>query len=552
MVYHKDNKRPNIRPSVLRQIVPIYPNYIYNVTRVDQTYNQIMSMGYFKSANVIFNEQADSVVKDNYVTFVGEGKEAADSVHQTQEGYLQCDIHCIPALKQGYKIELEGSTTSSFYGLRATVGYQNRNIFRGAESFDVSFSVGYEYMKTPSASKRNAIEFGVNMGLQFPRFLLPFRMQRWQSIQMPRTRLEFGINFQDRPYYRRTLSSLTWGYSWSDLKYSSYSLRPIDINVIDMGYVNKEDFLDRLQNEYLKRSYESQFISGLSFSYVYNNQRKHLGGNATLLRFNYEMAGNLLDGLMHLFSRPAAGKDYYEVFGLQYSQYFRADLSVSRKIMLGEVTALVGRLYGGYGMAYGNSTSIPFDRLFYAGGANSMRGWAPRTLGPGSVPEPDDAVFPSQLGDMKLEANLELRFPIWGIFHGATFVDVGNIWFADRHSAPSPAAVSISTVSTNSWASMPVSACAWISSSPCCVWTGAYRSTTPMHLPDSAGSTISSGRIRRSISGWVIRFDADMGVWAGADGVPDFHCGGRGCVWSRCRARMIRLHGVRVGRGRIC
>lgn len=441
VVYHKDNKRPNIRPSVLRQIVPIYPNYVYNINRVDQTYNQIMSMGYFKSANVIFNEQADSVAKDNYVTFVGEGKEPADSVHQTREGYLQCDIQCIPALKQGYKIELEGSTTSSFYGLRATVGYQNRNIFRGAESFDVSFSVGYEYMKTPSARKRNAIEFGVNMGLQFPRFLLPFRTQRWQSIQMPRTRLEFGINFQDRPYYRRTLSSVAWGYSWSDLKYSSYSLRPIDINVIDMGYVNRKDFLDHLQNEYLKRSYESQFISGLSFSYVYNNQRKHLGGNATLLRFNYEMAGNLLDGLMHLFSRPAAGKDYYEVFGLQYSQYFRADLSVSRKIMLGEVTALVGRLYGGYGMAYGNSTSIPFDRLFYAGGANSMRGWAPRMLGPGAVPEPEDAVFPTQLGDMKLEANLELRFPIWGMFHGATFVDVGNIWFADRHSAPSPAAV---------------------------------------------------------------------------------------------------------------
>lgn len=128
VVYHKDNKRPNIRPSVLRQIVPIYPNYVYNINRVDQTYNQIMSMGYFKSANVIFNEQADSVAKDNYVTFVGEGKEPADSVHQTREGYLQCDIQCIPALKQGYKIELEGSTTSSFYGLRATVGYQNRNI----------------------------------------------------------------------------------------------------------------------------------------------------------------------------------------------------------------------------------------------------------------------------------------------------------------------------------------------------------------------------------------------------------------------------------------
>lgn len=112
---------------------------------------------------------------------------------------------------------------------------------------------------------------------------------------------------------------MAWGYSWSDLKYSSYSLRPIDINVIDMGYVNREDFLDHLQNEYLKRSYESQFISGLSFSYVYNNQRKHLGGNATLLRFNYEMAGNLLDGLMHLFSRPAPGRTItrFSVFNIR-------------------------------------------------------------------------------------------------------------------------------------------------------------------------------------------------------------------------------------------
>lgn len=440
VIYHKDRKRPNIRPSVLRQIVPIYPNYVYNINRVDQTYNQIMSMGYFKSANVLFNEQKDTVSMANYVTFVGERKEQTDSLHQTREGYLQCDIQCIPALRQGYKIELKGSTTSSFYGLRATVGYQNRNIFRGAESFDISFSVGYEYMKTPTASQRNAIEFGFSAGLQFPRFILPFRTQRWQSLQMPRTRLEFGINFQDRPYYRRTLSSLAWVYSWNDSRYSSYLIRPIDINVVDMGHVNQK-FLDGLQNEYLKNSYKSQFIGGLSFGYVYNNQRKQLGGDATLIRFNFETAGNLIDGLEHLFSRPVAGKDYYHIFGLQYSQYFRSDLSVSRKIMLGQVSALVGRLYGGFGMAYGNSTSIPFDRLFYAGGANSMRGWAPRTLGPGSVPEPTDAVYPSQLGDMKLEANLEFRFPIWGMFHGATFLDVGNIWFADKRSAPAPEAV---------------------------------------------------------------------------------------------------------------
>ena len=133
---------------------------------------------------------------------------------------------------------------------------------------------------------------------------------------MPRTRLEFGINFQDRPYYRRTLSSVAWGYSWSDLKYSSYSLRPIDINVIDMGYVNREDFLDHLQNEYLGRSYESQFISGLSFSYVYNNQRKHLGGNATLLRFQLRDGGQPARRPDAIFSRPAAGKGLLRGFSV--------------------------------------------------------------------------------------------------------------------------------------------------------------------------------------------------------------------------------------------
>lgn len=105
--------------------------------------------------------------------------------------------------------------------------------------------------------------------------------------------------------------------------------------------------------------------------------------------------------------------------------------------MLGEVASVVGRLYGGYGMAYGNSTAIPFDRLFYSGGANGMRGWAPRTLGPGSALEKEDVIYPSQMGDMKLEANLEFRFPIWGMFHGATFFDAGNIWFAERKSAGS-------------------------------------------------------------------------------------------------------------------
>lgn len=135
-----------------------------------------------------------------------------------------------------------------------------------------------------------------------------------------------------------------------------------------MSYIN-QDFFEKLQNLYLRNSYTSQLVAGISGSYTYNNQLKNPGRNATLVRFTGRRAGNLIGGLEHLFSSPAKGKDYYEIFGIQYSQYFRVDLSASRKIMLGEKTAIAGRLYAGCGLAYGNSTSIPFDRLFYCGGS---------------------------------------------------------------------------------------------------------------------------------------------------------------------------------------
>ncbi len=417
--------KPNLRPRILRRAVPLYPNYVYNASQVDKTYADLMALGYFRAARVAFSESPRGDDTTHRVTYIGRAADTTQS-RSTREGYLRCDILCTPALRQSFKVELEGSTTASFYGLKATVGYQNRNIFRGAESFDVAFAAGYEYMKASDARKRNAREIGVTAGLSFPRFLLPFRTRSFRAANQPKTKVEFSINFQDRPYYRRTLSSLGLTYLWSNDRYSSFSLRPIDINVIDMGYLD-DDFLRESQNEYLKASFASQFIAGLTFGYAYNNQTRNLGGNATLVRFNLETAGNLIDGLEHLFSKPAAGEDYYRIFGLRYSQYVRTDLSVSRKIMLNERVALVGRIYGGIVIPYGNSTDVPADRLFYAGGSNGMRGWAPRTLGPGSQPR-KLSEYPMRLADVKLEANLELRFPIWGIMHGATFFDLGNIW----------------------------------------------------------------------------------------------------------------------------
>lgn len=428
-----EGRRPNIRARVLRPAIPMYPNFIYDYSQVTRAYSNLMQMGYFKSARIVFDELPDSLSPRSYITYVGGDMSKSDStrVNYTREGYVDCNILCTPALKQSIKVELEGSTTSSFYGVKASVGYQNRNIFRGAEMLELVGTVGYEYMKAPKSSRRNAMEFGLSAGLSFPRFLI-FPTSPLSRIVAPRTQFEISYNYQNRPYYRRDLSSIVWSYSWRNMNHSTFVVRPININWVNVGYINK-DYFDSLQNEYLKHSYESQLILGISGSYLYNNPRLQTTRNQTTVRLNWELAGNLLDGLEHLFSKPAAGEKYYKILGIRYSQYFRADLSVSHKIMLGEVTAVAGRIYAGFGAAYGNSQAMPFDRMFYSGGSNSMRGWAPRTLGPGSSPLPTNVVYPTQLGDMKLEANLEFRFPIWGIFHGATFFDVGNIWYMGRN-----------------------------------------------------------------------------------------------------------------------
>ncbi|MDE5621839.1 MAG: hypothetical protein K2I59_02455, partial [Alistipes sp.] len=234
--------RPNLRPSVLRQALPLYPNYIYNSAQVDRAYTDLMSLGYFKTAKIAFVEQPQTVDATNYVTYIGASADSTQVLY-TREGYLSCNILCTPTLKQSFKVDLEGSTTSSFYGLKATVGYQNRNIFRGAEAFDLSFSAGYEFMKAPDAKKKRATEFGVTAGLTFPRFLVPWRTSRFRTVNQPKTKVELSVNIQDRPYYRRTLSSAGIAYQWTNSRYSTFSLRPDDINVVDVSYLDP-DFLN--------------------------------------------------------------------------------------------------------------------------------------------------------------------------------------------------------------------------------------------------------------------------------------------------------------------
>ena len=425
--------KQHVRSEILRRTISLYPNALYSAQDVKRTYDNIMRLGYYKSASILFTEVADSTQKDNFISFVGTDSTGSDEADYTAEHYLSCEVLCTPALRQSYSVNLEGTTSADYFGVMAKVGYQNRNLLRGVELFEVNVRGGYEFMYAGSKYKSDAYEFGVSTSFSFPRLLTPFRVNRYNHALNPRTRIDLSYNTQKRPYYHRDLASAVWGYSWGKGR-STFALRPVDLTLVNMRYV-QDSFLKNLVNPYLQNSYTSQLIAGLSGSYLYTNQQKNANRGSIALRFNFETNGNLLNALYRIGFPNKEKDEYYTLLGIRYAQYFRTDLSFVKNFWLGQKSALVYRFFGGFGYAYGNSAALPFERLFYCGGSNSMRGWAARTLGPG-IDGRIASDYPSQLGNMRLEMNLEARFPVWGFLHGAVFCDVGNIWFAGQGTTP--------------------------------------------------------------------------------------------------------------------
>ena len=416
--------KPNIRPSILRKLIKLRSGSVYNDSRVTTTYENLMRVDYIHSANILFTPENREAMTS--VTYVGD--HWSDTA-ETTEGTLDCEIRLSPAMRQSYKLELETSTTSSFYGVATTLGYQNRNLFRGAEQLDMSLTLGYELLKVDDPSlNRNSTELGGMVGISFPRFLFPVDLDPTGRLLSPQTRVEISINGQNRRYYNRVLSNVSFGYSWNNGRRSHYSLRPFDVSLVKMNYVS-QTFLDKLQNPYLKDSYTTQMMAGISGAYTYGTQASTSTGDYTTLRIGFSTSGNIVAGVQKLFGATKTN-GHYTLFGIPYAQYLRGDVNWAHSIPMGERTSLVYRLYGGLIFPYGNSRneSLPADRLFYAGGVNSMRGWAVRTLGPGGSAEVNSG-YPSQFGNLRLEANAELRFPIGGIFDGAAFIDAGNVWY---------------------------------------------------------------------------------------------------------------------------
>ena len=406
-------KNIRLKPDLLMNANHLADRKFYSAALVDRTYNEFFALRLFKLVNIRFVEtgQKDSL------------------------GYpmLDCYIQLTPGMPQSYSASIEGTNSLGNLGVAGNLGYQHKNLFRGGEIFDLQFQAATQrqsYGVGDSATTFNSMETGVDAKITIPKFIAPFLKSKFFEYSTPQTLFNISYNYQKRPDYTRTIARSAFGYQWKSSEYVTKRVNLLDINLVKMFALDSA-FLSRIENLYIKSSYIDHSITAFNYSYTYSTQTQKKSGYL-VMKYNIETAGNML----YLINKSLASSKnlseggtikQYQILNTPFAQYFKFDLEFRKAWMDGYYNSLVVRAFGGGAFAYGNSDQIPFERKFFSGGANGIRAWPIRTLGPGSYQQNPNE-FPNQSGDVKLEANAEYRFKMAGPLEGALFVDMGNIW----------------------------------------------------------------------------------------------------------------------------
>lgn len=414
IIYYRDKLR--IRPSTLRNKIMMEPGEIYRQKDEKDTYRQLSAFPLYGYTSINFR-RAPQVV------------DPADSTRK----YLNSLIELTRRPVQSYSIEAEGTTSGSKLGIAGNFVYQNLNLFRGGEVLTLKVTGGIEWQAGGSDRKTtlwlfNTIQTGAELTLDFPKFLLPVSPEILPRVLRPRTTIKTGVNYQNRPDYERYVTNASFGYSWRYGDFSAHTLTPVEVNSVsifpDSAFLRR---LNKLNDPRLINQYTDHFIMAAKYTYIFNNQRRGQVKNFMFLRWNLETSGNVLDLASQVFDQPKNANGEYGVWNIPFAQYVRTDIDFRYYFALQQEHTVVYRNLFGIGIPYSNSQVLPFEKGFYGGGSNDMRGWNYRSLGPGSFRDTTGIYF-EKMGDLILEANLEYRFPIYSWFKGAIFTDIGNVW----------------------------------------------------------------------------------------------------------------------------
>lgn len=321
------------------------------------------------------------------------------------------------------------SKSNSYLGPGLILGLSNNNIFGGGERLSVQLNANYEWQTGRNrGSVFNSYEFGVNATLAFPRLLAPKFVKR-SNRDINWTTLNLGASILNRPHFFK-LAEFNAGitYEWRGGRHSVNSFTPFKLTYNKLITTTHEFDSIMAQNPAVALSFQSQFIPQLSYTYTYDRFFERERINGITFTATFTEAGNVFDGIW----RACGVKGEKKLFGTPFSQFVKgqAQLVYNRRLVKGSDQWFVSRILIGAAHAYGNSQEVPYSEQFYIGGANSIRAFTVRSIGPGSYRAPvsmRDGYF-DQTGTFKLELNTEYRFPIVSVLHGAVFLDAGNIW----------------------------------------------------------------------------------------------------------------------------
>jgi outer membrane protein assembly factor BamA len=402
----------NVKSGVVLSSNFVIPGELYNLDNVNQTYRNLSSLQLFRLVTIDFTEVQDET----------------DSPIR----HLDCNINLSPFPLQSYAIELEGTNSSGNIGGGGNLLFQHRNLFRGAENLNLGLKGGIESIKeTGTGNLGKMVELGTEASLNIPKFLLPFHTDQFIKKYNPKTTMKLAYNYQSRPDYTRTVANASFGYNWKGNRFLTHVINPIEINLVKIPFKSTA-FISEIKDKYIFYSYQPHLVTVTNYSMVYSNQNLQKNKDFIYFKLNAESAGNILYSAYKI-SGAEKTNGAYELLNTDFAQYLRGDIDFRHFNIVNPYSSIVYRIFAGAGLPYKNSTALPFEKKYFSGGANSIRAWQVRDLGPGSYKELVKPKYANQTADIKLEANLEYRFKLFWVLEGALFVDAGNIWAINKN-----------------------------------------------------------------------------------------------------------------------
>jgi len=388
------------KEKLLRRLNAITPGNLYNETDVNKTYSRFSSLQVFSGVNI--------------------------STSPSDSNRVNCDVTLSPSKLKGFKVNLEGSITSTgLISVSPQINFYHKNLFHGGEWFNLGFSGAFQFQ--PS-KKLNAEEYSVSASISLPRpILIP--QSAYKSSTITRTEIKASYNFQHRPEFTRHVVSSSMGYNGRIKNRFFFQLYPVQLSYVQLKNITDEFLETLIRNPYLSYSYSDHFDAGAGGTLYWTSNSDIVPKvSYRYARFNFDASGNLISLFRNIMPKNVI--DQKLLLGVPFSQYVRGELQLADIIRFGihNGQAIAGRIVAGAGYAYGNSYSLPYEKQFFVGGASSMRGWQARSVGPGFSKPNSYTSLPSQTGDVKLEADLEYRAKLVWKLEAALFAEVGNVW----------------------------------------------------------------------------------------------------------------------------